>query len=108
MEILKRDNFRCFYCGKSSIEDGIKLVIDHVIPISENGVATINNVATCCHFCNSGKSYKRLDPNDEERVMLEISKRNKKFNDELAYKINKSLKTKIHGRPIHGDYKQHA
>ena len=25
-EVFKRDSFKCFYCGRSSIEDGITLV----------------------------------------------------------------------------------
>lgn len=30
--IFARDNFKCIYCGKSSIEDGVKLVPEHIFP----------------------------------------------------------------------------
>jgi hypothetical protein len=51
--ILKRDNFKCSICGKSSIEQ--KLEIDHIIPISKNGKTIKNNLRTLCFDCNRGK-----------------------------------------------------
>lgn len=37
--VLKRDGFRCRYCGRSP-EDGIILTLDHVIPESKGGLTT--------------------------------------------------------------------
>src|SRR5579872_5986223 len=37
--IFKRDDFTCIYCGKSSIEDGVKLVIDHITPVKLGGIS---------------------------------------------------------------------
>ena len=33
--IFNRDNFRCTYCGRSSSEDGVKLEVDHIIPVAK-------------------------------------------------------------------------
>jgi len=52
--ILKRDNFKCKLCGKST-SDGIKLEVDHIIPISKGGKNKANNLQTLCDKCNLGK-----------------------------------------------------
>lgn len=56
LEVLKRDNFKCVYCGKSAFET--KLHIDHIIPISKNGNNKIENLQTLCEVCNLSKSNK--------------------------------------------------
>ena len=56
-DILKRDNFKCQICGRSA-QDGIKLHVDHIIPVSKGGLTTWNNLRTLCQDCNLGKSNK--------------------------------------------------
>ena len=56
-DILKRDNFRCQICG-STVQDGVKLHIDHIIPVSKGGHTTENNLRVLCDRCNFGKSDK--------------------------------------------------
>jgi hypothetical protein len=56
-EIKQRDNFICQYCGKSK-DDGVKLHIDHILPIAKGGTDHINNLTTACEECNLGKSDK--------------------------------------------------
>ncbi|MBR4054614.1 MAG: HNH endonuclease [Clostridia bacterium] len=56
-EILRRDNFRCQICG-SSVQDGVKLHIDHIIPVSKGGHTVPNNLRVLCDRCNFGKSDK--------------------------------------------------
>lgn len=51
--ILKRDKFRCVYCGSQR-----QLTIDHVIPKSKGGQNTWSNMVTCCSKCNSKKGDK--------------------------------------------------
>lgn len=53
-EILRRDGFRCRYCGATPAE--AELRIDHVIPEALGGPSVPSNLATACHPCNSGKS----------------------------------------------------
>lgn len=56
-KILKRDSFKCQICG-SSAKDGVKLHVDHIIPVSKGGRTVKNNLRTLCDRCNLGKSDK--------------------------------------------------
>jgi 5-methylcytosine-specific restriction endonuclease McrA len=49
-EVLKRDKYRCQYCGSRS-----KLTLDHVIPRSKGGLNTWDNLVTACESCNGTK-----------------------------------------------------
>lgn len=56
LKVLARDNFRCFYCGKSlSTDIGTKLHIDHITPFSKSGKTVLENLQTLCFECNLGK-----------------------------------------------------
>lgn len=56
-DILRRDGFRCQICG-SSAQDGVKLHVDHIIPVSRGGLTVPSNLRTLCDRCNMGKSDK--------------------------------------------------
>ncbi len=56
-DILKRDGFRCQICGASQ-KDGVKLQVDHIIPVSKGGKTIKSNLQTLCSRCNIGKSNK--------------------------------------------------
>lgn len=56
-DILKRDNFKCQICG-STAQDGVKLHVDHIIPVSKGGQTIVSNLRTLCDRCNMGKSDK--------------------------------------------------
>lgn len=56
-DILKRDHFRCVICGRSA-EDGVKLHVDHIIPVSKGGKTEYSNLRTLCDACNFGKRDK--------------------------------------------------
>lgn len=58
-EVLKRDAFRCQYCGKQA-GGGAELEIDHIVPISKGGTSDKENLITACKECNNGKSSKEL------------------------------------------------
>ena len=60
-EILKRDGFHCVLCGRGH-EDGVKLEVDHIVPVSKGGKTIKSNLRTLCQECNRGKSDK-YDPN---------------------------------------------
>lgn len=70
--IFERDNFTCTYCGKTSIEDNIKLQIDHVYPLNKGGDNSEFNLITSCSYCNHSKSNIILD----EKVIMKIWKKN--------------------------------
>lgn len=58
--ILRRDGFRCRLCGRTA-RDGVKLEVDHIIPISRGGKTTYDNLQTLCKECNRGKGAKMDD-----------------------------------------------
>lgn len=51
--ILRRDDFTCQYCGRSSPE--VQLHVDHVIPVAVGGTNRRQNLVTSCQDCNLGK-----------------------------------------------------
>ena len=53
--IMKRDGFKCGYCGASPQRDGVVLHIDHLTPIRDGGKTTPSNLLTACNLCNNGK-----------------------------------------------------
>jgi 5-methylcytosine-specific restriction endonuclease McrA len=53
LNIFTRDGFKCQYCGdKFESED---LTFDHVIPVSQGGRKSWENITTACVDCNSRK-----------------------------------------------------
>lgn len=75
--IYSRDNFTCIYCGRSSIEDGIKLRLDHIFPRKEGGNDRAINLVTSCVQCNLQKSAKILPDEILERIAAVVGERNK-------------------------------
>lgn len=58
-EILRRDGFKCRYCGAVAAERELR--VDHVIPEALGGPSEPSNLATACDPCNSGKTSVKLD-----------------------------------------------
>ncbi len=56
-DVLKSDDFKCVICGASA-KDGVRLHVDHIIPVSKGGSSKIENLRTLCERCNVGKSNK--------------------------------------------------
>lgn len=52
-EVLRRDGFRCKYCGVTASES--QLHVDHVIPVVAGGSDDLSNLVTACAGCNLGK-----------------------------------------------------
>lgn len=67
MAVWIRDDFRCFYCGiqmfdlyQKWLRGEIKrkqalLTVDHLVPRSLGGEWRLDNLVTCCRFCNLKK-----------------------------------------------------
>lgn len=58
--ILKRDLYKCAYCGRSDLP----LTIDHVIPRARGGEETWENLVTACVSCNNKKGDRTLEEAD--------------------------------------------
>jgi len=60
-EVLRRDGFKCRYCGRRPPE--VALEIDHFHPRSRGGLDTVENLITACYDCNRGKAARLIaDP----------------------------------------------
>lgn len=59
-DVLRRDGFKCVRCGQGR-EDGVKLHVDHIVPVSRGGKSTMDNLQTLCEDCNCGKGNKYLE-----------------------------------------------
>jgi 5-methylcytosine-specific restriction endonuclease McrA len=53
LNIYARDNDTCQYCGQKRPRHGLNL--DHVVPRSQGGRTTWENVVCCCYECNLRK-----------------------------------------------------
>lgn len=58
-EVLRRDGFRCRYCG--AVPDETQLVVDHVHPVKYGGSNAPENLVAACADCNGGKNARLLD-----------------------------------------------
>ncbi len=59
--ILKRDTYRCQLCGASAVDqNGVRLEVDHRVPIEKWGRTVEDNLWTLCQTCNRGKHTQDL------------------------------------------------
>lgn len=49
--VTERDGFACVYCGNAD-----RLVLDHVVPVTQGGCGEAWNLVAACKGCNSGKA----------------------------------------------------
>jgi 5-methylcytosine-specific restriction endonuclease McrA len=57
-----RDGGRCVYCeAKVTLNS---FTIDHVLPRSQGGTSSWDNLVTSCQSCNNRKGNRRLKPNE--------------------------------------------
>lgn len=103
-EVFKRDEFICTYCGRKP--PGVVLQVDHVIPVADGGLNTIENLTTSCFDCNSGKSDRALsvlpetistradllaEREEQEREFAKLLRRRRKRQEENIDQIEKIL-----------------
>ncbi|WP_423219633.1 HNH endonuclease [Bifidobacterium animalis] len=56
---MKRDHYRCRLCGKTA-DQGARLEVDHITPVSKGGKSVLDNLWTLCFECSRGKGAERL------------------------------------------------
>lgn len=83
--IFERDDFRCIYCGRSSIEDQSELHLDHIYPASLGGQDVASNIVTACHRCNLEKGDIVIQ--NIRRIQIEVARRNERNNIDATTKI---------------------
>ena len=63
--VRERADFACEYCGVREVDAGSILTIDHILPRSEHGSDTEDNLAYACPRCNEYKgAYFPQSPTD--------------------------------------------
>lgn len=86
-KILERDGYKCCLCGYSK-KDGVKLHVDHIIPVSKGGTTVESNLRTLCDACNWGKGTKI------ELTYRRLIKKNTIYtqnqNNKLAYSLSQN------------------
>ena len=50
LRVLRRDHWTCYRCG------GVAKVADHIVPLSEGGADTEDNLGALCVDCDRSKS----------------------------------------------------
>jgi hypothetical protein len=86
-EILKRDGFRCRYCGANSSQ--VLMHVDHVVPVADGGGDDPANLVTACADCNLGKSdvpldQSRLNPASPTQSMIDHAEQIRAYMDAVA------------------------
>jgi len=63
-QVRQRANQLCEYCHASEKWQYVLYTVDHVIPLSQNGQDTLDNLALACFHCNRRKGTKTtaIDP----------------------------------------------
>jgi 5-methylcytosine-specific restriction endonuclease McrA len=77
LRILKRDQFRCRYCGldgKSSFENALVMSVDFVVPRARSGKKDPANLVACCRPCNMIKG-KRIYKDFEDAKKYVLARR---------------------------------
>lgn len=70
LEILKRDQYRCQYCGLdglASFENALAMSVDFVIPRARKGKKDPSNLVACCRPCNMIKGTRTYRSFDEAK-----------------------------------------
>lgn len=60
LAIYMRDGLACCYCHQG-VEQGTKLTLDHVTPLSRRGTNKETNLVTACFSCNSARGNKKVE-----------------------------------------------
>ncbi len=77
---------RCAYCGRTPLEDGVKLDVDHKIPQEWGGTDELENLQPLCEECNRGKKnlYADYDEHaDKIRAAITLDEPHKRIGELL-------------------------
>lgn len=94
-QILERNGYTCQLCGASAHDDDdlnpgkkVRLFIDHIVPISQGGDNTPENLRVLCGNCNHGRS----NVQSFGETMLNILARLRKSSREVRREVYEALK----------------
>ena len=67
--VIARDKSTCQICGRNVKDDGIKIEIDHIVPVFAGGTSNLSNLRCLCRECNQGKKHYDLEKLAEKESM---------------------------------------
>lgn len=73
MDILKRDDYRCQYCGLdglASFENSLIMSVDFILPRIRKGKKEGTNLVAACRPCNVIKGEGRFNSFDEAKAFV--------------------------------------
>ncbi len=88
--ILQRDNSTCQRCGRKP-EDGVRLRVDHKIPVELGGETVDDNLWVLCEDCNSGKKHWFADNTEEMKGLFKEKSGKKRLEIYLEMHPNQFL-----------------
>ncbi len=59
-KVRKRAKYLCEYCHADERWQFVTFTIDHILPISDGGADSLENLALACFHCNRHKSNKQI------------------------------------------------
>jgi len=71
--ILKRDQYRCQYCGldgMTSFEASLIMTVDFVQPLARKGKKAPANLVTACRPCNTIKGHRSFGSLEEAKAYI--------------------------------------
>lgn len=71
-QVRRRAKYLCEYCHTDERWQLVPFTIDHVVPISQSGIDSLENLALACFHCNRRKSNKLIVFNKQLNQTTEI------------------------------------
>lgn len=80
-EILEKDGYKCQYCGEEL--SVLEASIDYIVPATQGGEMTVENLVTACRICNVKKADKEL-----RRYLFDSIKSNSEYYNNFVGSID--------------------
>ncbi len=81
LAILKRDRFRCHYCGldgTQSFDNALMMSVDFVVPRAEGGTKAPTNLVTACRTCNILKGRRKYASFENARDLVQAERQRRR------------------------------
>lgn len=94
-EVLRASRGRCQMCGKSVLEDDVKLQVDHKIPQTWGGTNDIDNLWALCTECNHGKKNLFASQDDGVKELLHHASVHVRIGELLKLNLGKPVSSRL-------------
>jgi len=93
-QVRQRAHYLCEYCHASEQWQYVHFTVDHVIPLTQGGTNTLDNLALACFHCNRRKSDRltAVDPVSGKEVPL-FNPRRDRWDEHFIWSVDKLLGT---------------